>query len=144
MEQSLQQQRQQFLVSLAVFRFLPWLTTSYLLAQVTTMAVYGKLGDIYGRRRVFVIAVSTFMVGSMMCGLAQSMPMLIGTRVIQGIGAGGITRPRHGAYRRCHAGRQTRSLPRLHGSCLRSDGHLGSLGWWFSSPTTSRGVGHSS
>ena len=70
---------------------LPWLTTSYLLAQVTTMAVYGKLGDIFGRRRVFVIAVSTFMVGSMLCGLAQSMPMLIATRVLQGIGAGGIT-----------------------------------------------------
>lgn len=70
---------------------LPWLTTSYLLAQVTTMAVYGKLGDIYGRRRVFAIAVVTFMVGSMLCGLAQSMPMLIGTRVLQGIGAGGIT-----------------------------------------------------
>ena len=70
---------------------LPWLTTSYLLAQVTTMAVYGKLGDIYGRRRVFIIAVLTFMVGSMLCGLAQSMPMLIATRVLQGIGAGGIT-----------------------------------------------------
>jgi MFS family permease len=70
---------------------LPWLTTSYLLAQVTTMAVYGKLGDIYGRRRVFIIAIVTFMVGSMLCGLAQSMPMLIGTRVLQGIGAGGIT-----------------------------------------------------
>ncbi|MEX1218015.1 MAG: MDR family MFS transporter [Acidimicrobiales bacterium] len=70
---------------------LPWLTTSYLLAQVTTMAVYGKLGDIYGRRRVFVIAISTFMVGSMFCGLAQSMPMLIATRVLQGVGAGGIT-----------------------------------------------------
>ena len=70
---------------------LPWLTTSYLLAQVTTMAVYGKLGDIYGRRRVFVIAVALFMVGSMLCGLAQSMPMLIATRVLQGIGAGGIT-----------------------------------------------------
>lgn len=70
---------------------LPWLTTSYLLAQVTTMAVYGKLGDIYGRRRVFAIAVMTFMVGSMLCGLAQSMPILIGTRVLQGIGAGGIT-----------------------------------------------------
>ena len=70
---------------------LPWLTTSYLLAQVTTMAVYGKLGDIYGRRRVFAIAVTTFMVGSMLCGSAQSMPMLIGTRVLQGIGAGGIT-----------------------------------------------------
>ena len=70
---------------------LPWLTTSYLLAQVTTMAVYGKLGDIFGRRRVFIIAVVTFMVGSMLCGLAQSMPMLIGTRVLQGFGAGGIT-----------------------------------------------------
>lgn len=70
---------------------LPWLTTSYLLAQVTTMAVYGKLGDIYGRRRVFIIAIVTFMVGSMLCGLATSMPMLIGTRVLQGIGAGGIT-----------------------------------------------------
>ena len=70
---------------------LPWLTTSYLLAQVTTMAVYGKLGDIFGRRRVFVIAILTFMIGSMLCGLAQSMPMLIATRVLQGIGAGGIT-----------------------------------------------------
>ena len=70
---------------------LPWLTTSYLLAQVTTMAVYGKLGDIYGRRRVFIIAIVIFMVGSVLCGLATSMPMLIGTRVLQGIGAGGIT-----------------------------------------------------
>jgi len=70
---------------------LPWLTTSYLLAQVTTMAVYGKLGDIYGRRRVFALAITTFIIGSVLCGLAQSMPMLIATRVIQGIGAGGIT-----------------------------------------------------
>lgn len=70
---------------------LPWMTTSYLLAQVMTMAVYGKVGDIVGRKRLFVFAVSTFMVGSMLCGAAQSMPMLIGTRVIQGIGAGGIT-----------------------------------------------------
>lgn len=70
---------------------LPWLTTSYLLAQVCTMAVYGKVGDILGRKRVFIFAVSTFMVGSMLCGAAQSMPMLIGTRVLQGIGAGGIT-----------------------------------------------------
>jgi EmrB/QacA subfamily drug resistance transporter len=70
---------------------LPWLTTSYLLAQVTTMAIYGKLGDIYGRRRVFVLAISIFIIGSMLCGLAQSMPMLIATRVVQGVGAGGIT-----------------------------------------------------
>lgn len=70
---------------------LPWLTTSYLLAQVCTMAVYGKVGDILGRKRVFAFAVGTFMLGSILCGAAQSMPMLIGTRVIQGIGAGGIT-----------------------------------------------------
>lgn len=70
---------------------LPWLTTSYLLAQVCTMAVYGKVGDILGRKRVFLFAVSTFMVGSILCGAAQSMPMLIGFRVLQGVGAGGIT-----------------------------------------------------
>lgn len=70
---------------------LPWMTTSYLLAQVCTMAVYGKVGDILGRKRVFLFAVSTFMVGSILCGFAQSMPMLIGFRVLQGIGAGGIT-----------------------------------------------------
>lgn len=70
---------------------LPWMTTSYLLAQVCTMAVYGKVGDILGRKRVFLFAVSTFMVGSILCGLAQSMPMLIGFRVLQGVGAGGIT-----------------------------------------------------
>jgi len=70
---------------------LPWLTTSYLLAQVTTMAVYGKVGDILGRKRVFTFAVVTFMVGSVLCGSAQSMPMFIATRALQGIGAGGIT-----------------------------------------------------
>lgn len=70
---------------------LPWLTTSYLLAQVATMAVFGKLGDIYGRRRMFTIAIVIFLVGSMLCGLATSMPMLLACRVLQGIGAGGIT-----------------------------------------------------
>lgn len=70
---------------------LPWLTTSYLLAQVCTMALYGKVGDILGRKRVFAFAVITFMIGSIACGAAQSMPMLIATRVVQGIGAGGIT-----------------------------------------------------
>ncbi len=70
---------------------LPWLTTSYLLAQVCTMALYGKVGDILGRKRVFAFAVLVFMLGSVLCGAAQSMPMLIGTRVLQGFGAGGIT-----------------------------------------------------
>lgn len=79
------------LSELGSVQLLPWMTTSYLLAQVCTMALYGKVGDVLGRKRVFVFAVSTFMVGSILCGAAQSMEMLIATRVIQGIGAGGIT-----------------------------------------------------
>jgi EmrB/QacA subfamily drug resistance transporter len=70
---------------------LPWLTTAYLLAQTTTMPVYGKLGDIYRRKRMFIIAIVTFLIGSALCGLSSSMAMLIACRAIQGIGAGGIT-----------------------------------------------------
>lgn len=70
---------------------LPWLTTSYLVAQVSVMAVFGKLGDIYGRRRMFAIAISIFLVASVLCGIAQSMTMLVAFRVLQGVGAGGIT-----------------------------------------------------
>lgn len=70
---------------------LPWLTTSYLLAQVATMAVFGKLGDIHGRRRMFAIAIGIFLTGSVLCGLSTSMGMLILCRLLQGIGAGGIT-----------------------------------------------------
>lgn len=70
---------------------LPWLTTSYLVAQVSIMAVFGKLGDIHGRRRMFAIAISIFLVASVLCGLAQSMTMLVAFRVLQGVGAGGIT-----------------------------------------------------
>lgn len=70
---------------------LPWLTTAYLLAQVTTMPVYGKLGDIYGRRRLFASALVIFLAGSALCGLSTSMGMLILCRGLQGVGAGGIT-----------------------------------------------------
>jgi EmrB/QacA subfamily drug resistance transporter len=70
---------------------LPWLTTAYLLCQVTTMPVYGKLGDIYRRKRMFIIAICTFLAGSALCGLSTSMAMLIVCRGLQGVGAGGIT-----------------------------------------------------
>ena len=70
---------------------LPWLTTSYLVAQVAVMAVFGKLGDIHGRRRVFAISIAIFLVASVLCGAAQSMTMLIVFRMLQGVGAGGIT-----------------------------------------------------
>jgi len=67
-----------------------WVITSYLLATVATMPLYGKLGDLYGRKRVFITAISIFTVGSMLCGAAGSMQQLLCFRAIQGMGAGGI------------------------------------------------------
>ena len=68
-----------------------WVVTSYLLASTIVTALVGKLGDLYGRKRVFQAAVVFFVVGSVSCGLAQSMAMLVGSRALQGIGGGGIT-----------------------------------------------------
>lgn len=68
-----------------------WVVTSYLLASTIVTALVGKLGDVFGRKRVFQVAVVCFVVGSVLCGLAQSMAMLVGARALQGIGGGGIT-----------------------------------------------------
>jgi EmrB/QacA subfamily drug resistance transporter len=68
-----------------------WVVTSYLLASTIVTALVGKLGDQFGRKRVFQAAVVCFMVGSVLCGLAQSMTMLVGSRALQGIGGGAIT-----------------------------------------------------
>lgn len=68
-----------------------WVVTSYLLASTIVTALVGKLGDLYGRKRVFQAAVLFFVAGSVLCGLAQSMAMLVGARALQGIGGGGIT-----------------------------------------------------
>jgi EmrB/QacA subfamily drug resistance transporter len=68
-----------------------WVVTSYLLASTIVTALVGKLGDLYGRKRVFQAAIVFFVIGSVCCGLAQSMGMLVGARALQGIGGGGIT-----------------------------------------------------
>src|SRR4030081_3222489 len=68
-----------------------WVVTSYLLASTVVTALVGKLGDLFGRKRVFQAAVLFFVAGSVLCGLAQSMTMLVGARALQGIGGGGIT-----------------------------------------------------
>lgn len=67
-----------------------WVVTSYPLASTIVTALVGKLGDLFGRKRVFQAAVLFFVVGSANCGLAQSMAMLVASRALQGIG-GGIT-----------------------------------------------------
>ncbi|MFD0546051.1 MFS transporter [Streptomyces mexicanus] len=69
-------------------RMLPWLFTVYLLASTATQPLYGKLSDVFGPKRVFVAATSLFLVGSMLCGTAQSMTQLIVFRGVQGLGAG--------------------------------------------------------
>jgi EmrB/QacA subfamily drug resistance transporter len=68
-----------------------WVVTSYLLASTIVTALVGKLGDLFGRKRVFQAAVVFFVIGSVLCGLAQSMAMLVGSRALQGIGGGAIT-----------------------------------------------------
>ena len=67
-----------------------WLGTSYLLALATTTPLYGKLSDIIGRRMSSLIAISLFTIGTLLCGLAKSMPMLIAARGLAGCGGGGI------------------------------------------------------
>ncbi|MGH9111362.1 MAG: MDR family MFS transporter [Acidimicrobiales bacterium] len=67
-----------------------WVVTAYLLSTTISTPLYGKLGDLYGRKRVFQAAIVIFLVGSVLCGLSQSMGQLIAFRAIQGVGAGGL------------------------------------------------------
>ncbi|MEZ0364481.1 MDR family MFS transporter [Mycobacterium sp. pUA109] len=68
-----------------------WVVTSYLLASTIVTVLVGKLGDLFGRKTVFQTAVVCFVIGSVLCGLSQSMLMLVAARALQGIGGGGIT-----------------------------------------------------
>src|ERR1700761_6199731 len=69
---------------------LSWVVTAYILASTITTPFYGKLGDMYGRKKFFVAAIIIFLVGSALSGLSQSMAELIAFRAIQGLGAGGL------------------------------------------------------
>lgn len=67
-----------------------WVGSAYLLAASAVMPIYGKLGDLFGRKYVMMAAILVFTVGSLVCGLAGSMNQLIAARVLQGLGGGGI------------------------------------------------------
>ena len=69
---------------------LSWVVTSYLLAQTVVTPLYGKLGDLYGRKGVLQSAVVIFLVGSALCGMSRTMTQLIAFRFIQGLGGGGL------------------------------------------------------
>jgi len=67
-----------------------WVTTAFLVTSTISTPLFGKLSDIYGRKPFFMLAISIFILGSALCGLAQSMYMLAAFRAFQGIGAGGL------------------------------------------------------
>src|SRR5437867_8558151 len=69
---------------------LAWVVTGYLLAQTIVTPIYGKLGELYGRKIVLQSAIVLFLIGSALCGLSQSMTQLIVFRAIQGLGGGGL------------------------------------------------------
>src|SRR5918911_2482102 len=69
---------------------LSWVVTAYLLAVTVVTPLYGKLGDLYGRKVVLQGALVLFLVGSALCGLSESMSELIAFRAVQGLGGGGL------------------------------------------------------
>ena len=69
---------------------LAWIVTAYLLATTVVVPLYGKLGDLLGRRLVLLAAVIIFLIGSALCGMAQNLPELIAFRIVQGLGGGGL------------------------------------------------------
>ncbi len=68
----------------------PWVFSAYLLTSTITVPIYGRLADLYGRKRLFTIGATLFLIGSVLCGTSTSMLQLILYRVLQGIGAGGV------------------------------------------------------
>jgi EmrB/QacA subfamily drug resistance transporter len=67
-----------------------WLAVGYLLASVIMVPLYGRLGDRFGRRKLLSIAIVVFALGSLACGVAPSLPLLVAARVVQGLGGGGL------------------------------------------------------
>jgi EmrB/QacA subfamily drug resistance transporter len=67
-----------------------WVVTAYILATTVSTPLWGKIGDLYGRRNIFLLSIVIFLVGSALSGMAQTMGQLIGFRALQGLGAGGL------------------------------------------------------
>jgi EmrB/QacA subfamily drug resistance transporter len=72
------------------FKLFSWVFSIYLLMQAVTIPIYGKLADLFGRKPVYIFGIVIFLLGSILCGFATSMPLLIAFRLIQGIGAGAV------------------------------------------------------
>jgi EmrB/QacA subfamily drug resistance transporter len=75
---------------LGSFALFPWLFSIYLLAQAVSVPIYAKLSDMVGRKPIMLIGIALFLLGSILCGFAWSMPALIAFRAVQGLGAGAV------------------------------------------------------
>ena len=67
-----------------------WITSAYAVAVLAGMPIFGKLSDMYGRKRFFLFGIIVFLIGSALCGIAQTVPQLAVFRAIQGIGGGAL------------------------------------------------------
>ena len=92
---------------------LSWVVTAYLLTQTIATPLFGKLGDLYGRKQLFQIAIGLFVVGSVLAGFSMTMMQLIVCRALQGVGAGGLIIVGAGDHRRRREPARARSLPGL-------------------------------
>jgi MFS family permease len=72
------------------FTSFPWLFSVYLLTQAVSVPIYSKLADTVGRKPVILLGIGLFLLGSILCGFAWSMPALIAFRALQGLGAGAV------------------------------------------------------
>src|SRR5271154_213110 len=73
------------------FELFSWTFGAYLLVSAVAMPIYGRLSDLKGRKLIFLASVVLFLLGSWLCGMAQSMPALIAFRAVQALGAAGMT-----------------------------------------------------
>ena len=121
-----------------------WVTTAFLITSTIAAPLFGKLSDIYGRKRLFMLSIVIFVLGSALCGLSQSMYELAGFRAFQGIGAGGIMplalavigdiippreRARYQGYMMAVFASASVLGPVLGGLLSGTDSFLGAAGW---------------
>src|SRR4029434_5062947 len=86
----LSQAMRRVLTSVGGLEIYSWVFSGFLLTNTVTMPLWGRLSDLYGRRRIFLAGLTIFLAGSALCGAAQNMAQLIVFRVLQGLGAGAV------------------------------------------------------